>query len=71
MSREAVSVKVDVLRQPRELVRKNYLGTIITLEKEGVGGYDTSFYLGKTRAKFFLPYKNPPSLVWSFSRGWC
>jgi len=47
MSREAVSVKVDVLRQPRELVRKNYLGTIITLEKEGVGGYDTSFYLGK------------------------
>ena len=33
MSREAVSVKVDVLRQPRELVRKNYLGTIITLEK--------------------------------------
>ena len=68
MSREAVSVKVDVLRQPRELVRKNYLGTIITLEKEGVGGYDTSFYLGKMCVRL---HEYPPSLVWSFSRGWC
>ena len=69
MSREAVSVKVDVLRQPRELVRKNYLGTIITLEKEGVGGYDMSLYLGKIRVDRLHGY--PPSLIWSLSRGWC